>query len=757
MAVPYPVIISVLYLACGVFIFLLGLTILRVGQNSAPTRATALMLFFAGVGPLLTASGIILEGTLRPGAVVYQNPVENFEYLWEFYFPSLLLFALNFPRENRVIHRFPVVGFVLFLPYIFHLAIMMFGDRMLEVVTHLYRVFPSDSEFSVGSHEIAVGGLDNVAGALVRILEKVHRALFSIVNISYSFLAIYLLSRNLGQVLNPRLARQLRTVLVGLSVSIVAYVATKFFSWTYPSAMPEGVGLALTNFALVMSGGTIAFALIRQQLLGIRHVMRRGLLYSAAAILFAAAYLVIVRPVSEYFGQYSAVSKDAFETGFIILTIIAFQPTLLRMEEVLGSVLLKGRVDMVKRFKALASDVSTVTSVEELEGVLQRGFREILDTSVSALYHGDVGDRSGRLGKLLGTIGEPVRRKDLANFEDRDDGGHSGGGLRSRIVKRRRRKKSLLEAILDESPQVAIYDVIVPVVKDRRCVGYMGLGEKIYGIPYSSEELSHLSVLATQIASALQNIQLQQENLERKLFEDELKIARKIQTQLLPGVAPRLEGFDLHASTVPSRMVGGDYYDWVVVDGKWLVLVVADVSGKGIPASILTATLQAAVRSNVDVQTEPEQMMSRLNRLLYENTSASEFATLFYGVVNLETGELRYSNAGHDFPLIVNGGGAEELGESGIVLGCLEEFDYRTSRCRIPDAGTLAIYTDGITESESRDGDYYGTGRLREALVRHSGASAADICAHVIEEVREFGTSESLDDLTLVVLKRSGT
>ena len=755
MAVPYPVIISVLYLACGVFIFLLGLTILRVGQNSAPTRATALMLFFAGVGPLLTATGIILENTLRPGAVVYQNPVENFEYLWEFYFPSLLLFALNFPRESRVIHNFPVVGFLLFLPYIFHLVVMMFGDRMLEVVTYLHRVFPSDSEVSLGSREVSVGGLDNVAGALVSILEKVHRALFSVVNIVYSFVAIYLLSRNLGMVLNPRLAKQLRTVLAGLSISIVAYVVTKVFSWTYPEAMPEGVTLALTNFALVISGGTIAFAVIRQQFLGIRHVMRRGLLYSAAAILFAAAYLVVVRPVSEFFGQYSAVSKDAFETGFIILTIIAFQPTLVRMEEVLGSVLLKGRVDLSRRFKVLAADVSTVSSVEDLEGVLQRGFREILDTSACALYLFDAGDRTTRLGALLETIGEPVRRKDLANFEERDNDELSGGGLRRRIVPRRQGRRSLLDSILEESPQVAVYEVIVPVVKERQCVGYVGLGEKIYGIPYSSEDLSYLSVLATQIAAALQNIQLLQENLERQLFEEELKIARKIQTQLLPGAAPRLQGYDLHAFTVPSRMVGGDYYDWVVVDGRWLVLVVADVSGKGIPASILTATLQAAVRSNVDVQTKPERMMSRLNRLLYENTSASEFATLFYGVVDLETGNLSYANAGHDFPLIVNGGGTEELGESGIVLGCLEEYDYRASRCRIPKDGTLAIYTDGITESESREGDYYGTERLREALLRHSTAAASDICDHVIEEVRDFGMSESLDDLTLVVLKRS--
>jgi len=601
---------------------------------------------------------------------------------------------------------------------------------------------------SVGSREVAVGGIDNVLRALVTILEKVHRNLFSIVNILYSFIAIYLLSRNLAQVPNPRLARQLRTVLVGLSISVIAYAVTKFFSWTYSRAMPEGVGLALTNFSLVISGGTIAFAVIRQQFLGIRHVMRRAILYGAAALLFAATYLVVVRPVSEYFGQYSAVGKEAFETGFIILAIIAFQPTLVRMEEVLGTLLLRGRTDTTRRFRGLASDVATVTSLAELEGVLRRGFRELLDASGTTLQLCEEGNWT-RLASLLETVGEPVRRKDLANFEDVDD---KRGG--KRIVPRRRGEKSLLDEIMVESPETAGYEVIVPIVKENRCVGYVGLAEKIYGVPYSSEEIAHLSVLATQIASALQNIQLLQESVERQVFEEELKIARKIQTQLLPGAPPPLDGYDLSAITVPSRYVGGDYYDFVLTEEGGLALVVADVSGKGIPASILTATLQAAVRSNADAQARPAAMMMRLNKLMYENTSASEFATLFYGVIDFESGELSYANAGHDFPLLVDGACAEPLGESGIVLGCLEDYVYRVSRCTIPVNGTLAVYTDGLTESMSSSGEYFGASRLRESVLKHAAGTAEEICNNVIEEVKSFGSSETLDDLTFVVLKR---
>jgi sigma-B regulation protein RsbU (phosphoserine phosphatase) len=629
---------------------------------------------------------------------------------------------------------------------------------MLDFVSHLYRVFPADRELTVGPREVAVGGLDNVIDAFARVLEKAHRNLFSVVNILYSFVAVYLLSRNLGRVLNPRLARQMRTVLVGLSISIIAYVVTKFFSWTYPDVMPRDVSLALTNFSLVMSGGTIAFAVIRQQFLGIRHVIRRGILYSAAAILFAAAYLIVVRPVSDFFGQYSGVSKDAFETGVIILAIIAFQPALNRTEEILGALLLKGRVDTARRFKQLSDEVTGAASLEQLEKILHQGCREILDTSVVSLERFEDPSGTERLRTTLETIGEPVRRVDLANFERVGSDFTVLRGLGQRIVPRRgAQRRSLLDEILEVSPRLANYEVVVPVLKERRCVGYMGLGEKIYGVPYSSEELAHLSVLAAQVSAGLQNIRLMKENVERKLFEEELKIARKIQTQLLPGTPPKLSGFDLCALTLPSRYVGGDYYDFVQIDDRKLALVVADVSGKGIPASILTATLQAAVRSNVDAQTDPGLMLNRLNGLLYQNTSASEFATLFYCVVDLKSASVRYANAGHDFPFVVNGDGAKPLGESGIVLGCLKDYTYETNVCRIPENGTLVLYTDGVTESESDSGDYFGENRLRETLRRYSHHDAEAICDGIIDDVRAFVSSESQDDITLVVLKRTGT
>jgi sigma-B regulation protein RsbU (phosphoserine phosphatase) len=184
------------------------------------------------------------------------------------------------------------------------------------------------------------------------------------------------------------------------------------------------------------------------------------------------------------------------------------------------------------------------------------------------------------------------------------------------------------------------------------------------------------------------------------------------------------------------------------------VLVIADVSGKGIPAAILTATLHATVRTNTDAQTNPPGMMARLNKLLFRNTSAAEFATAFYAVLDTHSGVLRYANAGHEFPFVIETGRAHQVEESGMVLGCLEDFEYVQSDLTIPPGGAVIIYTDGVTDSETRAGEYYGTERLRSVLEKNADGSAREVCRRVIEDVRAFGDGENQDDLTVVVLRR---
>jgi sigma-B regulation protein RsbU (phosphoserine phosphatase) len=743
---PYTVVISIIYLVFGVVCFLLGLTLLRVGRSSAPMRAAALMLFFAGLGPLLSASGIILQRSLREGAVLYTSMVENFEYLWEFYFPSLLVFALSFPTENRVLNRFPVIGFVVFLPYVFHLAAMMFGDRMLDQLSRIPDTIATEGDFGGGPRELTLTGFDAVLGAVVRMLERVHRSLFALVDIVYSLVAVYILYRSQHGLTNPRLARQLRVVTLGVLTSIALFVLAKLLLLSRVSVVPDTAGLALLNLSLVASGGAIAYAVIRHQFLGVRNVIERSVLYGVEAAIFAGIYLLVMRPIAIFFGQYSAGGREIFEAGFVMLVVIAFQPALERAEAVLEHALARGKGGIAQRFKRVGDEVASATTREELDLSISRSLREVLDATDARLV--TVSNGSDPVAGALSRLGEPVRRRDLLQPAE---------SRRQRWRRRGRKGEN------GDQPQPGIapdqlpagIDVFVPIMQDGNCVAYVTLAEKVYGLTYAAEELGHLALLSTQIGAAFQNIRLLAESVERKVFEEELKIARKIQMQMLPSAPPALPGFDIFGVTVPSRQVGGDYYDFVLVDGRWLVIVVADVSGKGIPASILTATLQATVRTNTDAQTQPRDMMARLNKLLYRNTSAAEFATVFYAVLDMESGAVRFSNAGHEFPFLVTDGSASLIEESGVVLGCLEEFDYVERDCHVPAGGSLVVYTDGVTDSESRGGDYYGAHRLRSVLERNGQLSARDVCRRVIEDVRAFGDGENQDDLTVVVLKRS--
>lgn len=753
-ALSYTVIISVVYLSSGIFIFLLGLTILRIGSSSTPTRAAALILFFAGLGPLLSATGIILQNTLREGSVVFKTMVENFEYLWEFYFPSVLLFSLSFPKEKWILRKLPLVGFLLFLPYIAHLAMMIFGDSIFNAISSLYKGEPLKGDLPVGGGDFSLSGLNKLLSAVILGLVQMHRGLFSLVNIVYFLLAIVILGGSMRHVINPRIAGQLRTVLIGLVVSLVAYISTKVLSFFFGGGVPEDVSLALLNLSLIAGGGTIAFAVVRQQFLGIRYVVRRSVLYSGVTIVFAALYLIVVKPVSDFFGNYSETSKEAFETGVIILAIIAFQPALIRIEEILQNILLKGKDDTGTKFRNLGSELSSVTNVDELEGVLRKGFREILDSSsVRLMLNGNLTEEEAFVG-VLEEIGEPVKRPELLRIEQRK----MKTGAKKKVLLGESGEKIRTDALAllsDPGAPISNLEVFVPIFKDRRCVGYIGLGEKIYGVHYSNAEMAHLSVLSNQIGVAVENIRLLADNVERKLLEEELKIARKVQVQLLPREAPPIDGYDLYGVAAPSRQMAGDYYDYIFLGGGVLALTIADVSGKGIPASILTASLHAAIRSNQDAQDNPVAMLDRVNSLLYRSTSPEEFATLFYGVIDLKTGVLRYANAGHEFPFLVSGESAAALEESGMILGCMEDYPYAENKCKIPKGASFVLYTDGVTDSESSAGESFGNERLRRVLEAHANLPAKGLCNKVLEEIHHFSREgESLDDMSLIVLKR---
>jgi sigma-B regulation protein RsbU (phosphoserine phosphatase) len=216
----------------------------------------------------------------------------------------------------------------------------------------------------------------------------------------------------------------------------------------------------------------------------------------------------------------------------------------------------------------------------------------------------------------------------------------------------------------------------------------------------------------------------------------------------------------------PARSVSGDYYDYISVrsnsvTGLQTALVIADVAGKGISAALLMATIQSGVRTEVQAAAESgsgvstSQLVTRLNRLLYANTSAAKYATMCLAMYDDETGTLRYTNAGHLQPLVVRDGTIQRLDVNGTIVGAFPSVRYEESYLALKPADLVVFFTDGVTEPENQFGEMFGEERLIDLLLRHTDRSEQQILDAVELAVREWTGSEELqDDLTLMVARR---
>lgn len=235
----------------------------------------------------------------------------------------------------------------------------------------------------------------------------------------------------------------------------------------------------------------------------------------------------------------------------------------------------------------------------------------------------------------------------------------------------------------------------------------------------------------------------------------ELEIAMQVQARLFPQRLPPMRTLDYAGACIQTRRVGGDYYDFLDLGRDRLGLVIGDIAGKGMPAALLMANLQANLRSQCATAVDqPEQFLQTVNRLFYESTADNAYATFFYSEFDDRAGRLRYANCGHLPALVLRrAGGVERLEPTAAVLGLFPAWECQTSELSLGAGDLLAIYTDGITEAFDAQGDEFGEGRLVETLHAHRDLPPGELIAAIYEGVRHFNPQEQRDDMTVIVAK----
>jgi sigma-B regulation protein RsbU (phosphoserine phosphatase) len=343
------------------------------------------------------------------------------------------------------------------------------------------------------------------------------------------------------------------------------------------------------------------------------------------------------------------------------------------------------------------------------------------------------------------------------------DGFRISSKVRDRVIQERRSfvvpDAQLDEAFADRQSivQQQIRSMLaVPLQTDTRVIGLIYLDSPHFVHEFTKDDLNLMTVMANIAAIRIEHVRLAEVEQAEKLLANELQQAAEIQRRLLPQKAPVVPGFDIAGYNASCRTVGGDYYDFLPYpDGK-IGLLVADVAGKGMPAALMVSSLQARVQVLFEEYTELAARVTRLNRIMHTSCPNNRFITFFLGILDPETGEMTYCNAGHNPPLLVRANGkVETLETTGLILGILPNSVIAESKCKLEPGDLVVLFSDGVTEASQMDvDDEFGEERLGETLLGCSKQPASGMIDTVIQKVAEFTHgAPPADDITLIVVK----
>ncbi len=295
-----------------------------------------------------------------------------------------------------------------------------------------------------------------------------------------------------------------------------------------------------------------------------------------------------------------------------------------------------------------------------------------------------------------------------------------------------------------------------PLMIKSRLTGVITVYNKRHGGRFSDDDQRLLSIIAAQSAQIVENARLVEEELALSRVREELRLAHDIQVALQPSESPHVPGYDMDGVNVPARTVGGDYLDFISIGTDRTAVVVGDVSGKGLPASLLMANVQATLRGQAEWCDRASQCVGRANELLCRSVRRGNFVTLFYGVLEHDTHKVRFSNAGHNRPFLVNPGAEPVMLEKGgLVLGVKSDFEYFEDDIDMVPGSVLCIYSDGVSEAMNTRREEFSEERLAAVLAERSNGSAREIRDAILSAVEEFAAgAPQHDDVTILILKR---
>ena len=684
------------------------------------SNAWVLALMFAG---FITISGPPQAFLIAPG------PLRSFLYAYGTFFRSLFpgmfyFFFAIFPTRSPIERRAPWLKWLLLvLGALVGWGGMLHGDP--EALPFINAMFSGPA---IGLFRLAIS-----YGAVV--------------------LGLVSLLLNVIGATSVEDRRKLKVILWGTAVGIAPAVVIGLHYDLVRREIPFWLDFTrvVVLFLLPLS---FAYAVVKHRVMAIPVLLKRSARYFLVERGFAILILVLsigatLGLAQAFSHRFSASSKTAIPVGatFGVLLFSGATQVQRRVRTHLDRAFFRSAYDARQILEDLADRTLNVTSREDLAELLHNQICDALHPEALFIYlrNGD--------GRLHAYAGRPPAEASSLSEDQAELPSLTGRGA----------PVDLDPQSYYGSPLDALHaECLVPIrgSSEGHLQGLAILGPRLSEEPYSSGDKRLLASVASQAGIAMRSISLAEKMAERieaeRRGEQEMQIARQVQSRLLPQRAPSLASLDCAGKCIQTRAVGGDYFDFLDFGSGRLGLVLADISGKGISAALLMANLQANLRSQYALAAEDlPRLLRSVNQLFYKNTENNHYATTFFALYDDDQRSLRYVNCGHNSPILLRANGEiDYLTPTATVLGLFEDWDCAVEERQLSSGDVLTIYTDGISEAAAgEDEEEFGEARLIEQIKQHRLQSAEAILDGIIADVLTFSRGEQADDMTMIVAR----
>jgi sigma-B regulation protein RsbU (phosphoserine phosphatase) len=662
---------------------------------------------------------------------VYHPLLGNSWPLW------LLLFAFYFPVPFEYIrrHRWP--------------------QRALALPCILLAALDIYSNFRSGAHLGELGWL----ASFERYASRPITILFTL----YIFSFFYLLSLKKYRLPTSDARRRLNLMISGCTAALLPLLPVALGENGVIPRLPTWIA-TICLLMLVLFPITMAYVIVVQQAMDVRMVVRTGVRYAIASnglkivrLLLSAGLAILTIHLTNQSGQrWQAVIIASVGTALII----GFRNLATKAGNWMDRRFFREAYDAEVILTELSNSVASIRDMKMLAETVARRIAMSLHVGQVAVLL----DRNGRYQPVYATGFNgplPVEfTRSAATIRLLRQMGNSPTKIyfddpQSWVHGTPPSEQAALQSLAAE--------ILLPVTLKSRILGLISLGPKRSEAPYSREDLHLLGAVASQAGLALENAELtesiRREIAQRERLDRELEIAREVQQRLFPQVLPIVKGLEFAGYCRPAQGVGGDYYDFIRLQEGCLGVAIGDVSGKGIAAALMMASLQASLRGQtIKPCSTLAEMIQHVNHLVYEASAANRYATFFYAQYDPAQRLLHYVNAGHNPPIVYRKNGKCEeiirLEAGGTVVGLFAEFPYQEGELELQAGDMFVGFTDGISEAMDSTDAEFGEDRLIEILKRCQSRSAADTIACILDQVDAFTAgAPQHDDMTLVVVR----